>query len=100
MRKITVLYGGHASHFVTYHTPKFNQYLYRICYLPEFTEQDLTDSDVLIVPSQLHHQYLLLAAPAIRRFADKGGIVVAFGPQPWEWIPNQNWERRPINFGW
>ncbi|MEK4627321.1 MAG: hypothetical protein ABS944_15705 [Solibacillus sp.] len=100
MRKIAVLYSGHAPHYVTFHEPKFNQYLEKIIYLPHFEEQNLEDMDVLVVPSQLHNKYLLAAAPIIRRFADNGGVVVAFGPQPWNWIPNQNWETRPTNFWW
>ena len=36
----------------------------------------------------------------IQGFADNGGIVVVFGPQPWEWIPNQKWEERETNFWW
>ena len=50
------------------------------------------------MPSQLHNKYLLEAAPIIRRFADNGGVVVAFGPQPWNWIPGQDWGKRPTNF--
>ena len=100
MRRIAAMYSGHAPHFRTFHEPKINQYLARIIYLPRFQESDLEDIDVLIVPSQLHHQLLLNAVPAILRFADRGGIVVAFGPQPWEWIPNQQWEMRPTNFWW
>lgn len=100
MRKIATLYSGHAPHYVTFYTPKFNQFLNKIIYLPDFNEQDLDGMDVLIVPSQLHNKYLLAAAPAIRRFADNGGIVVAFGPQPWSWIPSQKWESRPTNFWW
>ncbi|QCR33599.1 hypothetical protein [Lysinibacillus sp. SGAir0095] len=100
MRKIATLYGGHAPHFRTFHEPKINQYLEKIIYLPHFRETDLVDMDILIVPSQLHLELLLDAAPAIHRFAELGGIVVAFGPQPIDWIPNQNWELRPTNFWW
>lgn len=100
MRKIAALYSGHAPHFRTFHEPKINQYLEKVIYLPKFQESDLDDIDVLIVPSQLHHKFLLAAVPSIYRFADKGGIIVAFGPQPWEWIPEQNWESRPTNFWW
>ncbi|MEK4081607.1 hypothetical protein [Solibacillus sp. FSL K6-1126] len=100
MRKIAVLYSGHAPHYVTFNTPKFKQYFEKIIYLPRFVEEDLEDMDVVIVPSQLHNKLLLEAAPAIRRFADNGGVVVAFGPQPWQWIPGQNWETRPTNFWW
>lgn len=100
MRKISVLYGGQAPHYVTYHTPKFNQYLHKIIYLPEFSEQDLAGTDVLVAASQLHSGCLLDTAPAIIRFADRGGTVVAFGPQPRQWIPNQDWEERPTDFWW
>jgi len=40
------------------------------------------------------------AANKVRSFANNGGIVVAFGPQPWEWLPNQKWEERETNFWW
>ncbi|MEE1132554.1 MAG: hypothetical protein UHX00_13115 [Caryophanon sp.] len=60
----------------------------------------LADVDVLVVPSQLHLPTFLTIVPAIHRFADRGGVVVAFGPQPENWIPNQNWELRETNFWW
>lgn len=100
MRKIAVLYSGHAPHYRTFHEPKIAQYIEKVIYLPHFEEQNLEGMDVLIVPSQLHNKLLLAAVPAIKRFADAGGVVVAFGPQPWEWIPNQKWESRPTNFWW
>lgn len=100
MRKIAVIYSGHAPHYRTFHEPKFAQYINKLIYLPEFEETDLTPYDVLIVPSQLNSKLLLKAAPKIHAFADSGKVVVAFGPQPWDWLPNQNWEHRPTNFWW
>ena len=100
MRKIAVIYSGHAPHYRTFHEPKFAQYIDKLIYLPEFDEVDLTPFDVLIVPSQLHSDLLLKAAPKIREFADNGKVVVALGPQPWNWLPNQKWEHRPTNFWW
>lgn len=100
MRKIAALYSGHAPHFRTFHEPKLNQYLSKVIYLRKFQESDLEDIDVLIVPSQLHLETLKTIVPAIYRFADRGGIVVAFGPQPMAWLPKQNWESRETNFWW
>ncbi|MER1998425.1 MAG: hypothetical protein ABS882_01520 [Lysinibacillus sp.] len=100
MRKIAVIHGGHAPHYRTFNEPKFNQYIEKLIYQRDFQESDLEGIDVLIVPSQLHLETLLSIEPAINRFADKGGIVVAFGPQPKQWLPKQNWELRETNFWW
>lgn len=100
MRKIAVIHGGHAPHYRTFNEPKFNQYIEKLIYQRDFQESDLEGIDVLIVPSQLHLETLLSIVPAINRFADKGGIVVAFGPQPKQWLPKQNWELRETNFWW
>ncbi|MDM5334989.1 hypothetical protein QUF56_17475 [Ureibacillus composti] len=100
MRKIAALYGGHAPHYRTFHEPKINQYIEKVIYLPRFKETDLDEIDVLMVPSQLHLKLFENIVPAIHEFVDRGGIVVAFGPQPIKWIPNQKWESRPTNFWW
>lgn len=100
MRKIAVIYSGHAPHYRTFHEPKFAQYIEKLIYLPEFENTDLTPFDVLIVPSQLNLNLLLKSSHKIREFANSGKTVVALGPQPWEWIPNQKWEHRPTNFWW
>lgn len=100
MRKIAVIYSGHASHYRTFHEPKFAQYIEKLIYLPDLENTDLDPFDVLIVPSQLNSNLLLKSAKKIHKFADNGKTVVALGPQPWEWIPNQKWEHRPTNFWW
>lgn len=100
MRKIAVIYSGHAPHYRTFHEPKFAQYIDKLIYLPEFEETDLTPFDVLIVPSQLNSKLLLKVAPKIHEFANSGKVVMVLGPQPWDWLPNQNWEHRPTNFWW
>ena len=100
MRKIAVIYSGHAPHYRTFHEFKFAQYIEKLIYLPEFENTDLIQFDVLIVPSQLNSKLLLKSVEKIRKFADDGKIVVALGPQPWPWLPNQKWEHRPTNFWW
>ena len=100
MRKIAVIYSGNASHYRTFHETKYAQYIEALLYLPDFEEADLDCYDVLIVPSQLNGRLLLQAKKKIDAFAEKGGVVAALGPQPWEWLPNQNWEERPTNFWW
>ncbi|MGZ9819351.1 hypothetical protein ACXM0N_26160 [Peribacillus simplex] len=100
MRKIAVIYSGHAPHFRTFHEPKYAQFIDKLIYFPEFGETDLSPYDVLIVPSQLNSNLLLQNAKKIHDFADEGKTVIAFGPQPWEWLPNQNWEERTTNFWW
>ncbi len=100
MRKIAVIYSGHAPHYRTFHEPKFAQYINKLIYLPELENTDLSQFDVLIVPSQLNANLLLNSADKIREFANEGKVVVALGPQPWDWLPNQKWEDRPTNFWW
>ena len=100
MRKIAVVYSGNSSHKITFNTPKYKKYIQELIYLPELATTDLSQFDVLYVPSQLNERMLLKNADKIRAFAENGGIVCAFGPQPWEWLPNQKWEDRETNFWW
>lgn len=100
MRKIAVIYSGHASHYRTFNEPKFSQYIEKLIYLPDFLEEDLNPYDVLIVPSQLNLNSLSKCVDKIYEFANQGKIVLAFGPQPTKWLPNQNWEYRETNFWW
>lgn len=100
MRKIAVIYSGNASHYRTFNEPKYNQYLAELIYFPNFLETPINHFDVLLVPSQMNETLLLQAKEKIHAYAEQGGIVVAFGPQPWEWLPNQKWEERETNFWW
>lgn len=100
MRKIAVIYSGNASHYRTFNEPKYSQYLAELIYFPNFLETSINHFDVLLVPSQMNETLLLQAKEKIHAFAEQGGIVVAFGPQPWEWLPNQKWEERETNFWW
>jgi len=100
MRKIAVIYGGHAPHYRAFQEPKYAQYIEQLIYFPTFAEADLSPYDVLIVPSQLNKGLLLQHAEKIHRFANAGKTVVVFGPQPWNWLPHQKWEERPTNFWW
>lgn len=58
MRKIAVIYSGHAPHYRTFHEPKYAQFIDRLIYLPELAATDLTPYEVLIVPSQLNKNLL------------------------------------------
>ena len=100
MRKIAVINGGSSFHNRTYRESKYREYITELIYLPELEETDLIPFDVVIFPSQLHLGLVKKNAPKIREYADHGGIVVSFGPQPIEWIPGQNWEHRETNFWW
>ena len=100
MRKIAVIYSGNSSHHRTFNEPKYRQFLTELIYFPTFLETPIDQFDVLLVPSQLNETLLLQAKEKIHAFAEKGGTVVAFGPQPWEWLPNQKWEERETNFWW
>lgn len=100
MKKIGVIYSGNDAHYRTFHEPKFNQYIEQIIYHPEFLNTNISGLDVLYVPSQLNKDLLLAGADKIKDFANNGGTVAVFGPQPWEWLPGQHWEMRPTNFWW
>ncbi|MGG0937589.1 hypothetical protein ABHN11_16010 [Brevibacillus centrosporus] len=100
MRKIAVLYGGSSQHYRSLHEPKYHRYFEKVIYLPDLEKTSLDEFDALLVPSQLHMGLIMKNKEKIKAFADNGGIVVAFGPQPKEWIPGQNWELRPTNFWW
>lgn len=100
MKKIGVIYSGNDAHYRTFHEPKFNQYIEKVIYHPEFLNADISSLDVLYVPSQLNKELLIKSAGKITDFANNGGTVAVFGPQPWTWMPQQNWEPRPTNFWW
>lgn len=100
MRKIAVIFSGNAPHDRTFNEPKYAQYIADLLYFPDFAEADLSSYDVLFVPSQLNEGLLLKNKAKIHAFTERGGIVVAFGPQPFDWIPNQKWEDRETNFWW
>lgn len=100
LRKIAVIYSGNASHYRTFNEPKYNKYIEELIYFPDFLDSSLEQVDVLFVPSQLNEGLLMAAKEKIHAFAERGGIVVAFGPQPFDWIPNQKWEERETNFWW
>ena len=100
MRKIAVIYSGHAPHHRTFNEPKYKQYIDRLIYFPDFQNDSLEGVDVLFVPSQLNEHLFKTSKEKIHAFANAGGIVVAFGPQPWEWLPSQKWEERETNFWW
>ena len=100
MRKIAVIYSGNAPHNRTFNIPKYRKYIEKLIYLPDFNEESLDGIDALIVPSQLNGKLLLASKQKIHDFAENGGIIAVFGPQPWDWLPNQNWEDRETNFWW
>ncbi|WP_312109007.1 hypothetical protein [Brevibacillus reuszeri] len=100
MRKIAAIYGGSSQHYRSLHEPKYNRFFHKLIYLPELEQTPLEEFDVLIFLSQLHMGLVMKSKEKIRQFAENGGIVVAFGPQPRVWIPGQNWELRPTNFWW
>ena len=100
MRKIAVVHSGSSQHQRTFNEPKYNKYISEIIYFPDLAETSLDEFDVLLMPSQLHKGLLEKNKEKIRDFSDQGGIVVSFGPQPCDWIPNQKWEFRPTNFWW
>ena len=100
MRKIAIVYGGSSHHHRTYKESKYRQYIAELIYLPNLQQTSLESFDVLLLPSQLHKGLLEKSVNKIYQFAERGGIVVSFGPQSFEWIPEQNWEYRETNFWW
>ena len=100
MRKIAVMYGGSYQHHYMFKESKFSTYFDTLIPLRQFADTDLSTFDVLIIPSWSHMKVLEQNAEKIRAFADSGKIVVTFGPQHFDWIPNTTWENRPTNFWW
>lgn len=100
MRKIAVLYGGSYQHHFMFKQSKFHAYFDMLIPLPKFAETDLAAFDVLVIPSWTHMKILEANVEKIRAFADSGKVVVAFGPQHIDWIPNSKWLNRPTNFWW
>lgn len=100
MRKIAVLYGGSYQHHYMFKQSQFKGYFDRLIPLRQFANEDLSAYDVLIVPSWSHMKILEQNTEKIKQFADAGKIVVTFGPQHIDWLPNTKWENRPTNFWW
>ncbi|MGE7186325.1 hypothetical protein ACQKKK_20840 [Peribacillus sp. NPDC006672] len=76
------------------------KYIDTLIYLPDLVETSIEEFDVLLLPSQLHMGLLMKSMDKIYEFANRGGIIVSFGPQLNEWIPGHNWEFRETNFWW
>ncbi|GFH42128.1 hypothetical protein Hs30E_06790 [Lactococcus hodotermopsidis] len=100
MRKIGALYAGNAFHYKTLNEPKFAQFIEKIIYLPDLAETSLADLAVLWIPSQLPLALLEKNKEKIRDFADNGGTVAVFGPQPIDLVPNLTWHDGVTNFWW
>ena len=100
MRKIAVLYGGSYQHYFMFKQSKFAPYFDTLIPLRKFAETDLSEFDVLILPSWSHMPTIEHNVDKIKAFADSGKIVVTFGPQHIDWLPNCKWEARPTNFWW
>lgn len=97
---LAALYGGAAPHHQALHDEPQRRWIDEIIYLPEAPDADLAAHAGLLVPERLHRGLLHAAAPAIRALLERGGTVVAFGPQPTTWLPGLRWEHRPTNFWW
>ena len=100
MRKIAVMYGGSSHHHRTYKTSEFGQHISKLIPIRQFAETSLDDYDVLLIPSQTHVELLEKNVEKIYDFANSGKVVVTFGPQHSEWLPQHKWEFRPTNFWW
>lgn len=100
MRKIAVMYGGSSHHHRTYKTSEFGQHISKLIPIRQFAEASLDDYDVLIIPSQTHIDLLEKNVDKIYHFANSGKVVVTFGPQHRDWLPEHKWEFRPTNFWW
>lgn len=100
MRKIAVLYGGSYQHNFMFKQSKFSEYFDALIPLRKFAETSLDEFDVLIIPSWSHTKILEQNIDKIHAFADAGKIVVTFGPQHINWLPEATWENRPTNFWW
>lgn len=100
MRKIAVLYSGSSHHHRTYKTSEFAQHIHTRIPARQFATTDLSEFDVLLIPSQTHTGILAQNIDKIYDFANSGKIVVTFGPPHAEWLPKHNWEFRPTNFWW
>lgn len=100
MRKVAVMYGGSSQNSRTYKTSEFGKHFEKLIPVRQFADTPLDEFDVLLIPSQTHLGLLEQNIEKIYAFANAGKIVVTFGPQHREWLPNQNWEFRPTNFWW
>lgn len=100
MRTIAVLYSGNSHQHRTFNEPKYNRYLHKIIYLPDFQASDLEGVDVLLIPSQLHMGQLGQNKAVIAEYLACGGTVAALGAQSKDLLPSHRWEFRPTNFWW
>jgi hypothetical protein len=100
MRKIAVLYGGSYQHHYMFKQSKFAPYFDELIPLRQFADADLSSFDILIIPSWSHMKILEQSVEKIHAFANEGKIVVTFGPQHIDWLPNCKWVDRPTNFWW
>ena len=100
MRKIAVFYGGSYQNHYMFKESEFHVFFDALIPLRSFANTSLDEFDVLVVPAWSHMKMLEQNIDKIRAFADAGKIVVTFGPQHIDWLPNATWENRPTNFWW
>lgn len=100
MRKIAVLYGGSYQNHYMFKQSEFRTYFDQLIPLRQFAETPLDEFDVLIIPSWSHMKIIEQNIEKIKQFAELGKIVVTFGPQHIDWLPNTTWENRQTNFWW
>ncbi|PWI24805.1 hypothetical protein DEX24_11690 [Kurthia sibirica] len=84
----------------TYKTGEFAKSISKIIPIRDLATASFSDIDVLIIPSQSNMLFLLAHKQRIFDYEANGGIVVTFGHQSEEWLPNVKWELRPTNFWW
>lgn len=96
--RIGLLFNGVWSQHAFALAPKYRPH-YRRLYVHDVTEGDLEALDAVVVPFQTHRAALRAFSPALERFCQRGGTVVAFGDSE---IPfgEATWEDRPINNFW
>lgn len=95
MKRLGMVYGGSVTEYRVLSDARFARWFAETVYLPELSEADLESLDGLLVPEGSHHRKLRAAGGAIRAFLDRGGTAIAFGDQPFPWLPGMAWTFRP-----
>ncbi|MBD0711145.1 MULTISPECIES: hypothetical protein [unclassified Streptomyces] len=102
MYRIGFLHGGSFSQLTTLTDPAVRLWRPREIYLPDATQRDFADLDVLFVSDRLHARLLAGAVPWILQVAEHGGTVVVLGENgTCDWVPGLRGLRpAETNFWW
>lgn len=96
--KIGLVFNGVWSHYTVATAPKYAG-IYRLLYVHDLPQLNLSDLDALVIPFQSHERAIARNRPCFDGFLASGRKIALFGNCGSAW-PEAKWEDRPTNNYW